>query len=283
MDDAKDPASLLIAGRDKGHAQSGDDPEGDDADRCADAVGRDFHADLAVRDGEAEDAGGNHREADAPIENKIDAIALHAQQGLTDEVEDGAANRRAKQRCMERAYAAGAPTQLARVVRSGAVHELAHPAHVSEWIGERGQSGCDEQRCASGLRKPACRWAAPTGLPAAAGRCRETRMADSRARSGFRIGARRGTAPESTGNSSRSISRTEIERPWRSSESLRNNRSPRTERSTPCRARMKTAENKPLPRQRRCVRPEGAADWADRRTREERAAQGNWRRRESRR
>lgn len=101
MDDAEDPASLLVSGRDKGHAQAGDGPEGDDGDCRTNAIGRDLHMDLVSADRETKDAGDDDGESDAPVKNEIDAIALHTQQGLADEVKDCAAHRRAKQRGMK--------------------------------------------------------------------------------------------------------------------------------------------------------------------------------------
>ena len=95
VDEAEDPASLLIARGDKGHAHSGDDPEGDDAESRAQPVGGDGDLHCFVNDRKAQDDGGNDGEAHAAIEDEIDAIARDAQKGLADEVEDGAADWRA--------------------------------------------------------------------------------------------------------------------------------------------------------------------------------------------
>ena len=94
VDDAEDPAALLIAGGDKGHAHAGDDPEGDDAEGGTNAVGGDGDAHGVVHDVEAEDGGGDDGEADASIEDEIDAVARDTQHGLADEVKDGAADGR---------------------------------------------------------------------------------------------------------------------------------------------------------------------------------------------
>src|ERR1035437_8794368 len=153
VDDAKDPASLLIAGRDEGNAQSGDGPEGNYADSRADAIGRDFRADLAVRDRQAKNAGDDNGEADSSVENQIDAIPLYAKQGLTDEVEYGAAHGRPKQRGMEEPMQ-GTRDPDTRIVRAGAHDKLAHPAQVGEGIDEHGQRDSDEQRRASDLSAP---------------------------------------------------------------------------------------------------------------------------------
>ena len=117
MDDAKDPASLLIAGRNQCHAQSGDGPEGHNSNRRADSVGGDLHArTVSMHHSQPQNSGDNDRESDAPIENKIDAIALHAQQALTDEVKDRAANRMCGSVWHGEAYAAAGEAQL-RLVR----------------------------------------------------------------------------------------------------------------------------------------------------------------------
>ena len=101
MHDAKDPTALLIAGRHKRHTQADDGPECDDSNCRAHAVGRDFHANLAAHDRQTQDGGNDDRQAHSSVENKIDAIALDAHDGLSDEVKYGAANRRANQRGVE--------------------------------------------------------------------------------------------------------------------------------------------------------------------------------------
>ena len=101
VDEAEDPTALLIAGGDEGHAHAGDDPEGDDAESGTNAIGGDGHADCLVHDVEAEDGGGDDGEADAAIKDEIDAIARDTENGLADEVKDGAADGRADDGGME--------------------------------------------------------------------------------------------------------------------------------------------------------------------------------------
>ena len=79
MDDTEYPASLTISRRGEGHAQTGDDPESDDCNGCANAVGRDSNVDMGVDHGESKDGGDYGSQTNAPVENQVDAIALDAE------------------------------------------------------------------------------------------------------------------------------------------------------------------------------------------------------------
>ena len=79
MDDTEYPASLTISRRGEGHAQTGDDPEGDDCNCCANAVGRDSNADTGVVHGESKNGGDYGSQPNSPKENQVDAIALDAE------------------------------------------------------------------------------------------------------------------------------------------------------------------------------------------------------------
>src|SRR5579871_2544273 len=96
VDDAEEPSAALVSGGDVGHAEAGDDPEDDDGERGANAFWRDSEADVLLRGADAQDAGCDYGESHAAIEDKIDAIAGDARQGLKDEVKDGAACGRAQ-------------------------------------------------------------------------------------------------------------------------------------------------------------------------------------------
>ena len=148
VDDAEGPVALTVSGRDKGHAQAGDDPEGDDAKGGTDTFGGDGDAHRVVHDGEAQDGGGNDGETDAAVKDEIDAIARDAQHGLADEVEDGASDRRANDGCVEEGVDR-ATKPVARGAGAGTFDELAHAAQVGEGIGDDSKDDDHEQSSAS--------------------------------------------------------------------------------------------------------------------------------------
>lgn len=118
-------------------------------------------------DREAQDTGHDYGKADASVQNEIDAITLDTHDALSNEVEDGAANRGAKQAVVEELM------QWSRYPRACVVcawpfHQLAHSAQVGKRISKHYKRRCHEQSYATGLRESAIdgqrRWSLQNAL-----------------------------------------------------------------------------------------------------------------------
>lgn len=134
VDDAEDPYAAAVDGGAEDGGEAGDGPEDEDWSGGADAVGCQDGVGVAAFYSEDEHAGDGERDGEASVHGEHDALLLCAEDGLADEVEDGALGRDAQDSGVENAVEEGCGASGG--ADCGATFdELADSAAIGEWVG----------------------------------------------------------------------------------------------------------------------------------------------------